>query len=96
MEAADVFPSTQPKIRVIPGLPDPTSGRIYRLQVGAWSDTDNASVAFRQLQGAGFNTIQEYSKDVYKVSAFGIPAADVSFVVQQLGSMGFREIYISE
>ena len=90
------FPSVQPEIRVIPSLPDPTSGRIYRLQVGAWSDMDDASIAFRQLRGAGFNTIQEYSQDVYRVYAAGVPAAEVSLIVQQLGNMGFREIYISE
>ena len=91
-----VAPPVQPEIRVIPDLPDPTSDRIYRLQVGAWSDMDDASVAFRQLRGSGFNTTQEYSQGVYRVYAFGVPAADVSFVVQQLGSMGFREINISE
>jgi len=96
METAGIFLPVQPEVRVVPGLPDPTSDRIYRLQVGAWSDTDGALIAFRQLREAGFNTIQEYSQDRYRVFAFGVPASEVFFVVQQLGGMGFRDIYISE
>jgi len=85
-----------PAVRVTPGLPDPASGGIYRLRVGTWSDTDDALIAFRQLRAAGFNTIREYSQDRYRVYASGVPASEVSSVVQQLGGMGFRDIYIGE
>jgi cell division protein FtsN len=84
------------EVQVIPGLPDPNNGRIYKLQVGSFYSEAGAALAYQQLMMAGFSPAYEYSYNVYRVLAVGIPAANVAYSVQRLGSMGFRQIWVRE
>ena len=85
-----------PAVRVVPGLPYPYSGKIFRLQVGSWPHMNNAFVAFLQLRDADFSTIHEYAHGMYRVYAAGIHSSEVYHAVQRLVDMGFMEIYVWE
>ena len=92
-------PSEDPpvvSVNVIPGLPDPDSGKTYHLQVGAWSNIYSASLVVQQLQGAGFDAVQEQIQNLYRVYAKDVPASTVPFAIRRLGEMGFRDIWIRE
>ena len=79
------------------GLPSPNSGRVYRLQIGAFSSAETAARAVRQLQAAGFDATQELtSNNMRRVFAAGIPAASVSDAAQRLGSIGFSQVWVRE
>jgi cell division septation protein DedD len=94
--SAAPYPAPAGEVVIIPGLPDRNSGRIYRLQVGAWSAPDAAGRALQMLQSAGFSAVQEQNGSLYRVLAAGIPAADVYAAAQRLGAMGFRQIWVRE
>jgi cell division protein FtsN len=84
------------EVQVIPGLPDPNNGRIYRLQVGSFYSEAGAALAYQQLLMAGFSATYEYSYNSYRVLAIGIPASNVAYTIQRLGGMGFRQIWVRE
>ena len=86
----------QTEIRVMPGLPDPNSNRVHRLQVGTWSNLESASFVFRQLQVAGFHSVLEDTQGSFRVYITDVPASVVSFAVQRLGHMGFREVWVRD
>jgi cell division septation protein DedD len=81
---------------VIPGLPNPNSGRLYQLQVGAFSNLESANHAFQLVRSAGFDAVQEQTGNVYRVYAEGVPAQTVQFAAQRLGVMGFRQVWVRE
>lgn len=83
-------------VNVIPALPDPNSGRVYRLLVGSWSSMDRAIVVFLALRDAGFVSVQEFSNSTYNVYASNVPASDAYSVIKRLGDMGFKEIRVEE
>jgi cell division septation protein DedD len=87
-------PVTQP--RVIPGIPDPNNGRIYRLQVGAFSSPETATIIARQVGSAGFNVVMELSGSMYRVLATDVPAFMVSSAIQRLGVIGINQVWIRE
>ena len=98
-------PSVQPSrqepagtvsVRILPGLPAPNNGKVYRLQVGAYSSVDNAAVAAQLIKDAGFDSIQEQYGTLYRVSAVGIASKDVYNAAQLLGAKGFNEIWLRE
>jgi len=89
-------PSPVSTVRVMPGLPDPNSGKYFNLQVGAFSSPSGAAQALRQVQNAGFDAIQEQSGSFYRVLAVSVLARDVYFASQRLGVFGFSEIWIRE
>ena len=84
------------EVQVIPGFPDPNSGKIYKLQVGSFYSEAGAALAYQQLVSAGFNAAWEYSANAYRVLAVGIPAPSVYATIYRLGSMGFRQIWVRE
>ena len=84
------------EITVIPGLPNPNSGRLYQLQVGAFSSLESATQAYQLLRAAGFDTVQEQGGNVYRVYARGVPAQVVQYAAQRLGVMGFRQVWVRE
>ena len=86
--------ASAPTVRIIPGLPEPTSGRIYNLQVGAWYNEESAASVIRQLQRAGFQPAQERSENMFRVYAANVPASIVYYAIQRLGNMGFSEVWI--
>jgi rare lipoprotein A len=100
IQAAPAAPVYQPAqagdVQIIPGIPDPNSGRLYRLQVGAYSGQDAAVRAAQQIQAAGFNAALEQAGAVYRALAMDIPAASVYAAASRLGSAGFRQIWVRE
>jgi cell division protein FtsN len=81
-------------VRVIPGYPDPASGKIYNLQVGAYSTANAANNAERLLKSQGFNVTQELTKPYYRLVVTNVPAAMVYATVQRLGAIGVEEVII--
>jgi hypothetical protein len=83
-------------IKIIPSLPNPNSGKTYRLQVGAFSVADSAARTMQQLRALGLNAAQEQHGSLLRVSAVGVRAADVQSAVQKLEAAGFKEVWIRE
>jgi hypothetical protein len=83
-------------VRIIPALPSPNSGKIYRLLVGTYPGVDTAYQVYRQLQAAGFEVIQEQAGAMWKVFAAGVPAPSVYYAAQRLGAIGFEQVWIQE
>jgi len=83
-------------LQIVPSLPDRNSGKIYRLQVGAYSMRDTANVVAGQLRAAGFHVQIENSASIYRVMAAGIASADVYTAAVRLGSLGFGQIWVKE
>ena len=87
---------TRTPIKVVPGLPNPNSRKIYRLQVGAYSMAGTADFAERELKAAGFKTQREARGSLTRVLAVGIQATDVKSAVQTLEAAGFGEVWVRE
>jgi cell division protein FtsN len=77
-------------------MPDSSGGLVYRVQVGAFLLTGNARRAFDRLQNAGFRPAVELNGGYYRVVIPGVKAADMSGVIDRLGSAGFREAWLRE
>jgi hypothetical protein len=92
---APVQPSS-PVIRIIPNLPDPNNGKVYRIQLGAFSHPAHAQVYFERLRAVGLSPAYEQSGNLYRVVLSGIRASDVYYTAQRLGSAGFTEAWIRE
>jgi cell division protein FtsN len=82
------------KIRVIPGYPDPNCGKIYKIQVGAYSTANAADKVERMLRSHGFNVTQELCSPYYRVMVSGVPASTVYATVQRLEAIGIEEVII--
>jgi len=89
-------PQQKNKIRIIPGLPDPNSGKVYHLQVGAFSIEKSACEVYQMISSAGFEAVQEQYGSFHRVYAAGVPAAAVHFAVNRLEAMGITEVWIRE
>ncbi|MCL2557815.1 MAG: hypothetical protein FWE09_04995 [Treponema sp.] len=79
---------------IIPGLPDPHGGGIYRIQVGAYSGAGSAEVSVSLVEAAGFRASRELSDGFIRVFVEGIPAAAVQTTVLRLAAMGFSHLWI--
>jgi cell division septation protein DedD len=89
-------PGAAAGIKVIPKLPDPNSGKVYRVQVGAFSRVTLAQVCFDRLRSAGFTPAFEQNGSLYRVVISGIKASDISYTAQRLNAAGFTEAWIRE
>jgi cell division protein FtsN len=87
-------PPSATTVRVIPGYPDPASGKIYNLQVGSYSTADAANKAERLIKSHGFNVTQELAKPYYRILVTNVPAASVYATVQRLGAIGVEEVIV--
>jgi hypothetical protein len=87
---------THTPIKVVPCLPNPNSGKMYRLQVGAYARKETADFAERELKAAGFKTKREARGSLCRVLAVDIPAAEVKPAVQAIESAGFGEVWVRE
>jgi cell division septation protein DedD len=95
------LPAPRHPINVIPTMPNPYSNSVYRVQVGAFSNTGLAQRCFNQLRSAGFEAFYEQNNDgpygvMYRVVRVGVRAADMAWVVQRLEAAGFSEIWLRE
>jgi len=77
-------------------MPNPYSGTLYRVQVGAFSSPGLAQQCFSRLAAAGFSPAYEPYGSVNRIVLPGIPAADVASLVQRLAAAGFNEVWIRE
>jgi len=92
-------PSAQtasPVITIIPNLPDPQSGKVYRIQVGAFSTITLAQGCFDRLKAAGFTPAYEQNGSLYRVVLSSVRAADVFNTTQRLYAAGFTQAVIRE
>jgi len=85
-----------PVIKIIPKLPDPNSGKVYRIQVAAFSHIALAQVCFDRLKAAGLSPAYEQNGSIFRVVLSGIKAGDVSNIAQRLSAAGFTEAWIRE
>ena len=90
-------PPGQPlPVKVTPRLPDPHSGRVYRLQVGAFANPVFARRAFDRLRSAGLRPAYERHSQYYRVVVSGVRAAEMARVISRIGSAGFSEAWLRE
>jgi cell division septation protein DedD len=89
-------PAYRSSINVIPGMPDPYGHGVYRVQLGAFSNTGLAEKCFNRLKSAGFTPYYEQFGSLYRVVITGVTAADMAGVVQRLEAAGFSEAWIRE
>ena len=83
-------------ILIIPAMPDPEDGKLYRMQLGAYGTLETASRIVQELRSAGFDAVCEQTGTNYRVLTVGIPSSMAYHAVQRLGALGFREIWIKE
>ena len=89
-------------VTVTDGVPIPAPGnktpdnRIYRLQVGAFSDTAIAQNYVNRLQSMGLNPACEQHGSLRRIVIPAVAAAQVSPLVQRLEAAGFIDIWIRE
>jgi cell division septation protein DedD len=83
-------------VQVLPRIPDPGTGRVYRLQVGAFANELNAREAVFRLREMGFDPMYELYGGYCRVIITGVRARDVAAIVQRVGSAGFEQIFIRE
>jgi cell division septation protein DedD len=84
------------RVNVTPRMPDSRSGRMYRVQVGAFVNTFFARRSFDRLREAGFRPAYERYGKYYRVVIPGVRAADMAGLIRRLGSAGFSEAWLRE
>ena len=93
-------PQTMPvsigDVEILPGLPDPRNGKIYRLQVGSFSIPESADRLAHSVQSAGFFVTQESYGSLHRVVVVGIPSADITVTARKLGMLGIRQVWVRE
>jgi hypothetical protein len=79
---------------VIPGLPNPHSGMVHRLQVGAFSSLESAVTLSNSMANAGFFVIHELHQGMFRVVALGVPASMVYPAIHRLASLGVTQVWV--
>ena len=82
--------------QIIPGYPNPDSGKNYRLQVGAFSMQETATIVAQLVGSIGFDVVLEQDNSVYRVLAINVPANVVYPATQRLANLGVKQIWIRE
>jgi cell division protein FtsN len=90
------FIQSPTQIRVIPGLPNPNSSRIYCLQVGSYAVHNTAEKMAQRIRSAGLQANVESYNSLKRVVVPGVRASDAYSIVQMLESMGFQEVWVRE
>lgn len=83
-------------VQLIPAMPDPDNGKVYRLQVGSYRQTRNALDAFKRLEAQGLNPAYERYNTHYRVVLAGIASGQIEDIVKKLALAGFSEVLIKE
>jgi len=83
-------------LKITPGLPDRHSGKVYKLQIGAFSSIDTANKTAATLKSAGFYAEIETVGTVYRVLAAKISSSDVYPACVRLGALGYGQIWVRE
>ena len=85
------------KVKVFPGLPDPSGNQRYRLQVGVFSTRESLYGVLQLLRSSGFSVdVRHETGTEYRVDAVDVPAAMVSHAVDRLGHLGITELRITQ
>ena len=81
-------------VKVIPKMPDPRGGGVFRVQVGSFSNTALAQECFDRLTSNGLKPSFERFGKMHRVVLSGIKAGDMVQVVQRLGDAGVAEAWL--
>jgi len=84
------------EVIIIPGLPDPSTDKVFSLQVGAFSGQESALRTARLVASLGFHVVWEESGSLYRVFAIDVPAMLIHSAAQRLAYAGIREIWVRE
>ncbi|MDR0998391.1 MAG: septal ring lytic transglycosylase RlpA family protein [Treponema sp.] len=79
-----------------PYMPNPNTGKIYRVQVGSYKNTWHAKEAYDRLTTIGFRPAYERYEDYIRVVIPGIRTQDMPALAVLIGKVGFREALIRE
>jgi cell division protein FtsN len=82
--------------RLKPAVPESETGKIYRIQVGAYKTPRNAVDTFQRLRGAGLNPSYERHDEYYRVVLSGVKSEELKAVSVKLGEAGFGEAILRE
>ena len=83
-------------VRFKPAVPEISTGKHYRLQVGAYKQPEHAVEVFEKLTKAGLNPAYERYGDYYRVVLAGLKQEELKTVSERLGTAGFKEVLVKE
>jgi cell division protein FtsN len=78
--------------RIIPQQPTSSGTEIYRLQLGSFSQEENAANVVARLRAAGFAPVFERYDRYWRVVLPGIRAHEIDDIARRLGVAGFSEV----
>ncbi|MDR2662480.1 MAG: SPOR domain-containing protein [Treponema sp.] len=84
------------RIKVTGSIPVSETGKLYKLQVGAYRLPRNADNTAAALKRLGFNPGREQCGNLTRVFIDGVRASQVRSFVDRLANAGFREVIIRE
>ncbi|MCL2410956.1 MAG: septal ring lytic transglycosylase RlpA family protein [Treponema sp.] len=95
-----VFQPPPPQFRIISSV-DIHPNRVYRIQVGSFSNARNAVNAFDRLRNAGLRPnyerfVDNADNEFHRVVLAGIPGSEVQSITERLSMAGFHEAIIRE
>jgi hypothetical protein len=98
---APVYPGPPPPLYPAPDQPPaytppvpPFPPGFFRIQVGSYSNADNARSVFNHLSAAGFSPSYERYGSFYRVVIPGIPEREIPDISRRLGAAGFQDIWV--
>jgi cell division septation protein DedD len=83
-------------VTATPSLPPTVGRKIYRIQVGSFSNPAFAQDFFDKLKNAGFTPSIERYGSLYRVVISGVNDAEIPLFVERLGIAGFTDVWIRE
>ena len=83
-------------VRFSPAVPGYPTGKLYRIQVGAYRQPQYAVEAFEKLKNSGLNPAYERHGEYYRVVLAGLKQEDLTAISERLGIAGFREVLLRE
>ncbi|MCL2127392.1 MAG: SPOR domain-containing protein, partial [Treponema sp.] len=89
-------PASGPSVKIVPRMPDPQNGRIYRVQVGAFSSQVFAQECYDKVKTTGLSPAFERYGNLHRVVISGVKAAEMPQIAQRLGAAGFKEAWARE
>jgi rare lipoprotein A len=82
--------------RFMPAIPADFTGKIYRVQVGSYRQSQNAIDVYEKCKNAGLNPAYERYGDLCRVVLPGLKQDELISVAERLGRAGFREAVLRE
>ena len=84
------------EMQIIPGIPDPNSGKTYRIQVASFSLPQAAAQTIKILEAVGFHAVHERHESMYRVVVVNIHSSMAYAAIQKLGALGIRQVWVRE